>query len=46
MLAFLFKMAAAAMLDFYILEILRVGRAKSVQMRRPAEFHGDQSSRF
>ena len=40
-----FKMAAAAVLDFYIFKIWRVGRIKRLKVRRHAKFHGDQSSR-
>jgi len=40
-----FKMAAAAILDFFVFEILRVGMVDTFQLRRRAEFHGNQSSR-
>jgi len=37
-------MVAAAILDFYIFEILRVGRVRRVKMRRRAKFHGDSQA--
>jgi len=39
----IFKMAAAAMLDFQNVEISRVGRMKRVKMRHRAKFCGDRS---
>jgi len=41
----LFKMAAAAILDCYILEILRIGSIKRVQVHCHSKFCGDQSNR-
>jgi len=34
-------MAVAAVMDFYIFEIVRVGKVKKVQMHRHAKFRGD-----
>jgi len=41
----IFKMAAAAILDFHKFEILAVGRLKGAKMRHHAEFRQNRSNR-
>jgi len=41
----LFKMAAAAMLEFYFVQILTVGTLKRAELRRRAKFGRNRSNR-
>jgi len=40
-----FKMAAAAMLDFWNYKVLTMGRIITVELRHHAKFYGDWSNR-